>query len=472
MRIQFDDGTTETYDDTELSSGAEGDIYLSADRKHVVKLYNAQYKLSPAEIQPRIKLLIGEMNPTKDANWAEYFTWPDKLVVAPRVGYRMRFAGGMKKLAFYIMPKSFAKLPPAEKGWYIGRVAVAIKLASAANRMASMGLCYPDFSLNNVMVEPFDGRMALIDCDSLTVPKRLPPTVEGTTWYRAPELVTGKASVPTVETDRHALAVVLYQWLLDANHKDFHPLYGKKVFDRDPDRDDLMRYGLTPMYSETNEANRDLQQRITSRALGPEMEELFRRTFTEGLKNPNKRPFPFEWQQALYHMYDRLIPCSSPHCTWRFFVAKPAARLTCPMCEQPLKFPRTLPFIYLLKHKGTGNPDDFNIDVTRAHYVVGWQDKPLQRWHTTPNATPIYTDPAHMPDTSPQAAFEFDPRSEQWYLKNLALPRMRYVAANDSSKRPRDWPIGRQEQLTSGMLIHFGDGPEYFRGRVQVAKVD
>jgi len=45
--------------------------------------------------------------------------------------------------------------------------------------LATLGLCYPDFSGKNVLVDPFAGLTVLIDCDSLTVPGRLSATVDG-----------------------------------------------------------------------------------------------------------------------------------------------------------------------------------------------------------------------------------------------------------------------------------------------------
>src|SRR5947208_9685524 len=225
MNITFVDGSVEQYEDTPLAFGAEGEIFRSKDGKYVVKLYHPDKTLDAERIR-RIDTLINDFNPTKgDPNWADFFTWPEKRVIKPTIGFRMRYVGGLKTLEHYILSKAYARLKPEERGWFIGRIATAIKIVSAANRLATMGLCYPDFSGKNIMVEPFEGRMVLIDCDSLTVPGRLSPTVEGTTSFRAPEIVTRAVLVPSVKTDRHALAVLLYRWLLF-----LHPLIGDKIF--------------------------------------------------------------------------------------------------------------------------------------------------------------------------------------------------------------------------------------------------
>jgi serine/threonine protein kinase len=475
MKVKYADGSTEEYEDTSLAGGAEGEIFLSRNGKSVIKLYSRD-PTKDAERIRRIDQLIDEFNPTKGSSyWAEFFTWPEKRVVHPAVGYRMRFAGGMKTLEHYILGKSYTRLKPEERGWFIGQIAVALKLVSAANCMSSKGLCYPDFSGKNILVDPFRGRMVLIDCDSLTVPGKLPPTVEGTSAFRAPEIVMRQVTTPSVRSDRHALAVILYQWLLR-----WHPLMGNKVYDsNDPDHDDELRYGREALYIEhpTDESNRAKKQVLKAYMLGPELEELFQKAFVDGLHQPDKRPLPYEWQRAFYHTYDHIIPCSSPYCGWRFFVAARTPqlfgnynlRLTCPRCEHRLNNPRTLPFIYLFPHRGTRNPDDYDANISRAHYVIGWPKRALHKWHIKPeDAAHISTDVTYVPDPAPYALFEYDHDSEQWYLYNLALRLLSYT---DSSGTWKQCSMKERLLLVPGMSIQFGNTPEYFRAQIILERV-
>jgi DNA-binding helix-hairpin-helix protein with protein kinase domain len=470
MNFTFADGSIEQYEDTPLSAGLEGKIYRSRDGKSAVKLYHPPDPARDSERIARIDKLINNFNPTKDdPYWVQYFAWPEKRVMVPQVGFRMPFVGGLKTVENYFLKKPYGMLKPEDRGWFIGRIAVAIKLVTAANRLSSMGLCYPDFSGKNILVDPFDGRMVLIDCDSLTVPGKLSPTVEGTSSFRAPEIISRAVSVPSVLTDRHALAVILYRWLLL-----WHPLVGDKKFDlNNIDRDDELRYGQQALYIEhpTDTTNRASGQTLKARVLGHELEKLFQVAFVDGLHKPDERPLPFQWLQALYHTYDQIIPCASRSCDWRFFVASPAPRLTCPRCHEPLRNPQTLPFVYLLRHKGTKNPDDYPTDTSIAHFVVGWPGRSLYCWHARPGATPIYTDAAHVPDATPCAVFEYDQRTKQWYLKNLTLPDMLYKVPFDSAGAWIPCPPNSDIPLASGILIQFGKAPAYFRARVIVAKV-
>jgi serine/threonine protein kinase len=469
MDVTFTDGTVEAYEDDWFAFGTEGDIYRSRDGKHAVKIYHPDPVKDPERIR-RIDTLINEINPTKDDSyWVSFFTWPEKRVVRPGVGFRMPFVGGMKTLEHFIMRKSYQRLKPEERGWFIGRLACAIKLTSAANRLATMGLCYPDFSGKNIMVDPFEGRTVLIDCDSLTVPGRLSATVEGTGYFRAPELVARSVTIPSVKTDRHALASILYHWLLL-----WDPLKGDKIYDPDPVQDDLLRYGKMALYIEhpTDQSNRASKQVLKAYMLGPELAKLFRVAFVDGLHNPDKRPFPYEWRDALYHTYDQLIPCASPHCEWRSFVATRVPKLICPACHEPLKNPKELPFVYLLKHRGTGNPDEYHTDESRAHYVVGWPGRYLYEWHMRPDTSAAYTNPMQTPDVrNPRAVFEYDQHQHQWYLKNLAADDMFYRLPNDVVGMWRKWPTQASIPLSSRMMIQFGPAPIHYRASIDIAKV-
>lgn len=88
----------------------------------------------------------------------------------------------------------------------------------------------PILSYKNVLVDPTKGNACVIDVDGLVVPGKYPPDVVGTPDFIAPEVVmtshlTGmaKTKLPNISTDRHALSVLLYMYLLYR-----HPLRGGK----------------------------------------------------------------------------------------------------------------------------------------------------------------------------------------------------------------------------------------------------
>ncbi|HWS85155.1 MAG TPA: hypothetical protein VN207_12950 [Ktedonobacteraceae bacterium] len=471
MQVTFDDGSIEQYADHPFAGGKEGDVFLSFDGRSVVKLYRPDS--SQNEIRKiRLETLMKEHNPTtKDSYWSRFLAWPEKLVIAPRIGFRMRYIGKMKSLGHYTFPKTYNRLPPEDKGWFIGHIASAIHLVNVARLFSTMGLCYPDFSHKNIMIEPFSGNMVLIDCDSLTHKDRsdkLPPTVQGTSWYRAPELVSGREKYPSVKTDRHALAVILYYWLLAR-----HPLIGDRPpHSEDADRDDELTLGQEALYIEhpTDLSNRAAKQTLKASALGPELENLFRKAFVEGLHYPDKRPLPYQWLEALRRTYDRIIPCESKDCDWHFFVVTPTSRLTCPRCLSTLLYPEVLPFLYLLKHRGSSYDNDYNLDTTRSHYVVGWPGRTLHQWHIISDATPMHSSKASQ-DMKEKLLFEFEPTTSTWYLKNLALPELVYSQRGDRVSTWQPCPVGSCILLIHSMLLQFGQGPEHYRASIHLQEI-
>jgi DNA-binding helix-hairpin-helix protein with protein kinase domain len=469
VEIVFSDRSVEQYKDESFSGGAQGEVYRSVDGRSAVKIYNVD-PAKEAEHVKRIDILIDDLNPTKgDPYWAEFFAWPEKRVVRRDsqavVGFRMRYADGLKMLGHYIYSKAFNRLKPEERGWFVGRIAVAIRLASAADRLAKMGLSYPDFADKNIMVDPFDGRMMMIDCDSLSIPGKLPATVVGTPGYCAPEIVMRQVTVPSVQTDRHALAVLLYRWLLIHD-----PFLGDKKFSPEPAKDDELRYGSQAVYVEhqTDFSNRASKQVLFASMLGPELEKLFRQAFVDGLTQPDRRPLPYQWQRALLHAYDQIIPCASATCLWHAFIAAPTqgARLACPICKTPVERPPVLPFLYLLQHSGMRDPHEYLQNVARAHYIVGWPGKPLCQWHMRPDAMAVYAPPDKVPDSTPQAIFEYDEYAKQWYLKNLSSHALYYQREGEATHSWYECQPQAAIPLHHHLFIQLGTPPTYYRAKV------
>ncbi|MEI2422567.1 lipopolysaccharide kinase InaA family protein, partial [Arthrospira platensis SPKY2] len=105
--------------------------------------------------------------------------------------------------------------------------------ARAVRRLHNAGLAHSDLSNKNVLIDPTSGECLIIDIDSLVVPQLFPPDVLGTRGYIAPEVLSTihlplndpQRKHPSTATDQHALAVLLYQYLLGR-----HPLEGPRTY--------------------------------------------------------------------------------------------------------------------------------------------------------------------------------------------------------------------------------------------------
>lgn len=456
MDVTFSDGTTESYEDTPFTAGAQGAIYLSRDKQHVFKLYKGLTPAEQDEREKQVDLIIGTLNVINgDPYWDELYAWPEKRAISPGLGVRMRNISGLTRMDHFFYRKAYQRLGDVQRGWWIGRVAAAIKLARAMNRLSNKGLCHSDLSDRNLMVDAFAGRLTVLDCDSLVVPNLLPPSVRGTPGYMAPELFSYRVSVPSVETDRHAMAVLLYRWLLYR-----HPLLGPKQHDpNDPDRDEALMLGDKALYIEhpTDRSNRPDTMPITADALTPRLRDLFRQAFIDGLHTPTKRPLPVFWEEALIEMFDRIVPCSNPDCEWRFFVAQEGKPLRCPVCKTYLDFKEQIPFLKLrtpVNDRGTIVHRD---EGGYSRYIAAWPERPVYGWHADPAIKPVPDIVSGLPpDTKPRAIIRFDAHDREWYLDNAGLPEMAVGVGPSSSIAWQPVPLGSRTPLRPGFQLLLG----------------
>ncbi|MCS3208722.1 hypothetical protein NXX20_10585 [Bacteroides stercoris] len=145
-----------------------------------------------------------------------------------------------------------------------------MKIARAVRRMHAAGLAHSDLSYKNVLVDPSTGSACVIDCDGLVVPGKYPPDVVGTPDFIAPEVLETKSlklddpnkKLPCIQTDRHALAVLIYMYLLYR-----HPLRGGKVNDLDAAKDEELSMGKMALFIEhpTDKSNRPKVQNLDTK---------------------------------------------------------------------------------------------------------------------------------------------------------------------------------------------------------------
>ncbi|MCO5166628.1 MAG: protein kinase [Planctomycetes bacterium] len=290
--------------DTLLGSGGQGDVWLSEldGRKVAVKVYHL-HTATKAQREV-IERLVTKGSP------AHYFLWPIALIddVAERTfGYVMelrepRFRPLEDFMARRIEP-SFRALLTAS--W---------QLADGFLSLHSRGLCYRDISFANVFFDPRNGDVRICDNDNVDVSGTESGGILGTQRFMAPEVVRREA-VPSDQTDRYSLAVLIFFMLMGG-----HPLDGEREANiRCLDVPALERlYGTAPLYifDPTDGSNKPVpgvhDNPIAFHPLYPEfLKALFLRSFTEGLHYPTKRVRESEWRKAFARAIDSLLPCAS-----------------------------------------------------------------------------------------------------------------------------------------------------------------
>jgi serine/threonine protein kinase len=470
---RLDDGRTIEYDDVVLGSGASKDVYRAADGEHVVAFYRRSDADAQRLFHARLRAIMTRFNPTlpreqggaacnneEAQRYRELFSWPEAVVTSPCLGlvlplYPERFWFKTNpKIAqrpgdswnptpktakwFTAMRK---RLRPAERGDFLAHVQVSLLLARAVQRMHQAGLAHSDLSGRNILLDPLrqqngDGKPGCLvtDIDTLVVPGHYPPDVLGTQPYIAPEVLAASALqsdapgrvLPSRQTDRHALAVLIYEFLLGR-----HPLDGPRILPVETqEEEDQLAFGREALFIEhpVDQSNRPADVFPTFDCLGGPLSAMIHRAFVTGVHAPQERPLAVQWVQALCDTLDILQPCPNTSCPWKWFPQSSDGSMRCPRCGS---YPREpVPVLKLTDARGT---------MRRS--LVCFHGRALYQWHVG-----IDADPASS--TSPTiCAVVAHHDHKQWSLENRSHEVMR-VEGRSETLRPHS-----RIALKTGMRI-------------------
>lgn len=478
-KIKAEDGTDFEYVDEVIGSGTMKDVYFSPCKSYVVAFYREPLNAAGME---RLGMITGRyrqsiIDSAEGAYWKNLFCWPEKIVkhrgmvgiVVPSYQGHFFFEHGSVNDDFLKIKgrekhgKWFASannqnrfLDDREKGDWLSYVRVSLTIARAVRRMHAAGLAHSDLSYNNVLVSPVTGQAIIIDVDGLVVPGKYPPDVVGTPDFIAPEVVSSahlpkddlNRKLPNISTDRHALAVLIYNYLLLR-----HPIRGDKVHDLDPQRDETLAMGEKALFVEhpTNDNNRIKLKNVKPSELpwkdtkklpytitGPYLSKLFERAFIDGLHEPRKRPTADEWENALVKSIDLIQPCANNACKQKWFVFDNSISPKCPFCGTPYK--GLLPVINFYSERTTGK------FVSDAHRLMVYSNQSLFPWHTNRLIQPN----ERLLDQHKRRLGYFVLHNNQWYLVNEQISDLKEIPTN------KKYPIGSKIVITDGLQLLMG----------------
>ncbi len=283
-----------------LGSGGQGEVYLvtNGTQKHAALKWYYPHFANPAQ-RDRLQDLIARGAPSRN------FIWPLDLVETPdgsTFGYVMpllepRFKSPVELMKGTINP-SFRVI-----------CTICFELAYHYQQLHSQGLTYYDISLNNFAFDPNIGEVRIMDNDN-ACPAGMQVSVHGTPGFMAPEIVRGEAT-PSIETDLHSLAVLLFHLLFIS-----HPLNGEQEYRiHCLDMAAMQQlYGTNPIFifDPNNDSNRPVpgyhDNALIYWKIYPQfIRDLFTQAFTNGLKDPNERVREPEWKRALARLRDSII---------------------------------------------------------------------------------------------------------------------------------------------------------------------
>src|ERR1700722_762098 len=374
--------------------------YFAPDQSYVVQFYHDQKLADDPSRRARLEKALGTFNPTSvpvnGAYWRNLFCWPTGVVVKPSLGivcptYRPNFLfsegpfkGKEKEGTWFVLERPRRMLTDKDRGTWINYFQICILIARAVRRLHAAGLAHSDLSVKNILVDPSLGQSAVIDIDSLVVPGIFPPDVIGTPGYIAPEVLgtiklpinDPKRKHPSTATDAHALAVLIYQYLLLR-----HPLRGPKVHSTvSSEEDEELAMGEKALFIENphNQSNRVKDLKIPYEVLGPLLSREVGRAFVTGLHNPGARPTAMDWERALCWTWDLKVECHSSSCPSKWFIFQPSNPI-CPFCGARRR--GTVPILKLRKQARPGH-------WLVVREVVVHHNQQMFEWHALDNKFP------------------------------------------------------------------------------------
>jgi serine/threonine protein kinase len=474
--------TYQFVDDGSPMQGGMKDVYFAPDKSYVVAFFRDKQDFNSKERLNNIVKNFREriFNQAGGEYWKDLFCWPyDMLehngqigIVVPvyqkhfffQTGYNPQGANiasikGKEKIGKWFSSGQYRNkqyklhLDNAELGDWFKYFLVCIKISRAVRRMHAAGLAHSDLSYNNVLIDPVTGKATIIDIDGLVVPGKFPPDVIGTPDFIAPEVMATKhlgktdknRKLPSIQTDRHALAVMIYMYLLYR-----HPLRGGKIHDLDPMKDEELGMGAKSLFVEhpTDKSNRpklsDVKptqfpwadvNKIPYSVTGPYLKALFDKAFIDGLQNPAERPTAAEWEQALIKTVDLMQPCQNPSCEQKWFVFDNSTKPWCPFCGTQYKGQLPVLNLYWSRKAGSFIPENQRLMVYTGQNIY--------QWHVNRNIFPKEGLTAEQ--IKPVADFHL--HNGKWILINRNLPQLKDVTED------KEIPIGSSVELTDGKKI-------------------
>lgn len=469
ISITASDGKKVEFVDEIIGSGAMKNVYFSPDKSYVVAFFRKPADFSTRDRLENITGIYREQifdGPHGDY-WQKLFCWPTSIVehegklgiVSPTYEKVFFFDSGTykgkeKEGKWFASAKLRNRhLKPEQKGNWLKSLQMCLNIARAVRRMHAAGLAHSDLSYKNVLVDPATGRACIIDIDGLVVPGKFPPDVVGTPDFIAPEVMATRSldikdpakKLPSIRTDRHALAVLIYMYLLYR-----HPLRGGLVHDLDPVRDEELSMGEKALFIEhpRDPSNRpdpaqfdkyELPQRDISKLpyklCGPYLKELFDKAFIEGLHNPDARPTAADWESALLKTLDLIQPCQNKKCESQWFVFDNTKKPHCPFCGT--EYHGQLPILNFYYAPRDGKY------ISENYRLMVYDKQSLYPWHA--NRFIVPNERLDPKDRKPVGDFHF--HKGKWILINRNLPGMRDVSDNC------EIPIGKSVDLVDGKKI-------------------
>ena len=313
-----------------LGGGGQGEVYeASLGRDSVALKWYFPWSATPEQAR-NLELLVQRNSPSPE------FLWP--LAVASSsaregFGYVMPLREARFRSIVDLMKR---RVEPA----FATLATAGFNLAQSFLTLHSQGYAYKDISFGNVFFDPTNGDIVVADNDNVAVDRAAEAGVAGTPLFMAPEIVRGEA-LPSSETDLFSLAVLLFYMFVM-----HHPLEGRREMEiKCLDLHAMQKlYGIAPVfiYDPDDDSNRPVpgyhDNAIAYAPIYPRfLKDLFAKSFTVGLREPQARVRESEWRGAMIRLRDSIFFCGN--CSAENFFSDANESAHCWSCKEQLETP-------------------------------------------------------------------------------------------------------------------------------------
>ncbi len=302
-----------------IGSGGQGIVYLVEfnGMNWALKWYDVDKIKNPEAFRKNIQNNIKDGPPSDKFLWPKYLTKEDG---SGQFGYIMELRPegfdsfvdilNTYKLAIDPLTGCAVKTPVRFTSLF-AMITAVINIVNAFRQLHRAGKSYQDLNDGGFFINVSTGEILVCDCDNIA-PDGSNFGIGGKPGYMAPEVVRGVAK-PNVQTDKYSLAVVLFKLLFRGD-----PMEGQKVV-KDiclTEASELRHYGSNALFvydpdDASNRPVRGIHDNVIKfwRIYPDYIRDAFTRSFTTGIKEPNKRMIENEWQKLFIRLRSEIISC-------------------------------------------------------------------------------------------------------------------------------------------------------------------
>lgn len=292
-----------------IGDGGGGAVYRIADNASLVVKLLAEPERSDIE---RVEAMVAKGVPPQAGAAKFVLAWPQEIVYDRHrqfAGFTMAAAAGPRPITLYKLANKREREQVVRNLGFKSKLEIGANYAAAVDFLHRRGVVVGDINESNAMVSG-NRCVTVIDCDSMTI--RANGRVHHTAFHKEDFLAPELRGVDLEKThrspvhDMHAFAMLLWMMFMEGYNPFTGRWKGRGEQPRAVENACEGRFSYDP-------ACRELDPPADAppwEAIPPRLQTLFLTAFTDGIKDPLKRPKAADWNRALTAAVQDLVTCT------------------------------------------------------------------------------------------------------------------------------------------------------------------